>query len=87
MLFRSLKSGEFAGFVACNEMLLYKIPMDIYQEIMAEFHHNMPLEEQEKIKLQVEQIQGARDSRGRPLGSIEGDGLNFDKPASIPLFE
>lgn len=82
-----LKSGEFAGFVACNEMLLYKLPMDIYQEIMAEFHHNMPLEEQEKIKLQVEQIQGARDSRGRPLGSIEGDGLNFDNPASVPLFE
>jgi hypothetical protein len=40
-----VKSGEHTGFVACNEMHLYKIPMDVYQEVMAHFHHEAPLEE------------------------------------------
>ena len=47
-----VKAGEHVGFVACNEMLLYKLPMDIYQQLMTELHHNAPLEEQEKIKVQ-----------------------------------
>lgn len=82
-----VKSGEHTGFVACNEMLLYKLPEEIYQEIMAEFHHNAPLEEQDKIKVQLEQIQGARDSNGRKLGAIEGDGMDFDQSAPIPVFK
>ena len=81
-----VKAGEHTGFVAVNEMLLYKMPEDIYQDIMTQLHHEAPLDEQEKIRMQVEQIQGARDSRGRPLGSIEGDGMEFDKAATAPHF-
>ena len=81
-----VKAGEHTGFVACNEMLLYKMPEDIYQDIMTQLHHEAPLDEQEKIRMQVEQIQGARDSRGRPLGSVEGDGMEFDKTVSAPHF-
>jgi hypothetical protein len=47
-----VKAGEHVGFVACNEMLLYKLPEELYQELMVEMHHNAPLEEQEKIKVQ-----------------------------------
>ena len=83
----AVKSGEHTGFVAVNEMLLYKMPEDIYQDIMTQLHHDAPLEEQEKIKLQVEQIQGAKDSRGRPLGSIEGDGMDFNSNATAPHFQ
>ena len=82
-----VKSGEHTGFVACNEMLLYKMPEDIYQDIMTQLHHDAPLDEQEKIKLQVEQIQGAKDSRGRPLGSIEGSGMDFDQTVTAPRFQ
>ena len=45
-----VKSGEHSGYIACNEMLLYKIPMDVYQEIMTHFHHDAPLEEANKIR-------------------------------------
>jgi hypothetical protein len=81
-----VKSGEQTGYIACNEMILYKIPMDLYQDVMAHFHHDAPLEEANKIRLQAEQQVG-RDSRGRPLGQIEGDGLdNIDKPIPAPHF-
>ena len=81
-----VKTGAHKGFIACNEMLLYKIPMDLYQEVMAHFHHDAPLEEANKIRLQAEQNVG-RDSRGRSLGQIEGEGLNdIDKPIPAPHF-
>lgn len=81
-----VKAGEMEGFVACNEMVLYKLPMDIYQEYMAEVHHYAPMEEQEKIKVQQDQLLNARDSNGRPLGQVEGDGMNFDMSRSVPIF-
>jgi hypothetical protein len=81
-----VKSGEHEGFVAVNEMLLYKLPMDIYQDIMAEMHHYAPLDEQEKILVQQEQLLGAKDSNGRALVQIEGDGMKFDQTRDEPVF-
>ena len=81
-----VKAGEHDGYIACNEMLLYKIPMDLYQDVMAHFHHEMPLDEANKVRAQAEQQVG-RDSRGRPLGQIEGEGIdNIDKPIPSPVF-
>jgi hypothetical protein len=81
-----VKAGEHTGFIACNEMLLHKIPMDIYQDIMAHFHHDAPLEEANKIRLQAEQQVG-RDSKGKALGRIEGEGLdNIDQRVEAPIF-
>lgn len=82
-----MKAGEHEGFVACNEMLLYKLPMEIYQEIMAEMHHNAPMDEQEKIKVQQDQLLNAKDSNGKRLGQVEGDGMNFDLSKQAPIFE
>ena len=81
-----VKAGEHVGFIACNEMLLYKIPMDVYQDVMAHFHHEAPLEEANKIRLQAEQQVG-RYSTGKRLGQVEGEGLdNIDKPMPAPSF-
>ena len=81
-----VKAGEHSGYVACNEMLLFKIPMETYQDIMAHFHHDAPLEEANKIKVQAESQVG-RDSRGKALGQFEGDGLEqIDKPIPAPVF-
>ena len=70
-----VKSGEHTGFISCNEMLLFKLPMEIYQDIMLYQHHERPQEEAEKIKVQVENLQGGRDSNGRPLLQVEGEGF------------
>jgi hypothetical protein len=81
-----VKAGEHAGFISCNEMLLYKIPNELYQDVMAHFHHEAPLEEANKIRLQAEQVVG-RDSSGRKLGQVEGEGLDFaDKQLPAPIF-
>ncbi len=82
-----VKAGEHIGYVACNEMLLFKIPEEAYQEIMTHFHHEQPLEEANKIKVQAEQQVG-RDSSGRRLGQVEGEGLgDIDKPLPAPVFQ
>jgi len=82
-----VKSGEHTGFIACNEMLLYKLPQDVYQQIMEELHHFAPQDEADKIRVQVENLQGARDSNGRRLGSVEGEGMNeLDATKPVPVF-
>lgn len=64
--------GQFDGCVACNEMLLFKIPMEIYQDLMTIYHHDMPLEQEQAIR---ERVMGTSevDSNGRPLNTVEGD--------------
>jgi hypothetical protein len=83
-----VKSGEHVGYISCNEMLLFKLPMDIYQEVMTHMHHDKPREEADKIRVSVENLQGVRDSNGRALVGIEGDGMgNFDQhPNKTPVF-
>ena len=83
-----VKSGEHVGYISCNEMLLFKLPMDIYQEVMTHMHHDKPREEAEKIKVQMENLQGQRDSNGRPLLSVEGEGFGSieQQPNRIPTF-
>lgn len=82
-----VKSGEHVGYISCNEMLLFKLPMDIYQEVMTHMHHDKPREEAEKIKIQQESLQG-RDSNGRPLLNVEGEGFGSieQQPNKVPVF-
>jgi len=82
-----VKSGEHVGYISCNEMLLFKLPMDIYQEVMTEMHHDQPREQAEKIKIQQENLQG-RDSSGRPLLMVEGEGFGTieQQPNKLPVF-
>lgn len=63
--------GEFDGCVACNEMLLFKVEEQRYQDLMTIYHSDMPAEQEQAI---VERIraQQDRDSNGRNLVSTEG---------------
>ena len=82
-----VKAGEDIGFIACNEMRLYKLPMDVYQEVMTQMHHEAPKEEADKVQIQVEQLQGNRDSSGKSLGSVEGEGFgNLNRNVQAPVF-
>lgn len=85
-----VKAGEHVGQISCNEMLLFKLPMDVYQEVMTQLHYDAPREEAEKIKVQLENLQGQRDSSGKSLVRVEGEGLgNIDKQHTnlAPIFE
>jgi hypothetical protein len=77
--------SQYPGQVSCNELLLYKLPMDIWQEVMTHFHHDEPQEMAEKVRVDMEQL-SARDRSGRNLVSAEGDMGNIDKPKPAPIF-
>jgi hypothetical protein len=78
------KAGEWKGFVSANEMLLFKIPNELYQEIMEELHYYQPLDEESAIKNGLMQQQ---DNNGKNLGSIEGDGFaGLGTPLRTPQF-
>jgi len=81
-----VKAGEHVGYISCNEMLLFKLPMDVFQELMTHMHYDKPREESDKIRVQVEQLQGARDSNGKSLVAVEGEGMgNFvDQQSNRP---
>lgn len=78
-----LKSGEYENCVSINEMILFKIPSEIYQEIMEENHHYRPLEEEERVMANAKP--SGRDSTGKDLGSVEGDGFNVQR-VPVPTF-
>ena len=84
-----VKAGEQTGFIACNEMILYKLPIEIYQEAMLQMHHELPMDEADKVRLQVEQLTGSgRDSNGKSLVNVEGEGFGeFDRNnVKLPVF-
>jgi hypothetical protein len=83
-----VKSGEHVGYISCNEMLLFKLPNDIFQDVMKHFHHDKPREEADKVRVQMENLQGARDSNGKRLVQVEGEGLSdYDQqPSKTPVF-
>ena len=65
-----MTTGDYAGVVACNEMLLFKVPQEAYEQIMREYHHDAPLREEEGLRAQL--VRGEKDSQGHELGQVEG---------------
>ena len=62
--------GEFEGCVSCNEMLLFKIEEELYQDIMQYLHHELPQSEEEYLKANLKPV--GEDSSGKELGHVEG---------------
>ena len=68
--------GEFDGCVACNEMLLFQIPVQLYKDLMMIYHHDMPMEQEASIRENVSR-RSEEDSNGRSLAQVEGDFNNL----------
>lgn len=66
----SVTQGEFEGCIACNEMVLFKLPEELYQDYMTYLHHELPNDEETMLKANAA-VQG-QDSDGRELGQTEG---------------
>ena len=80
-----LTQGEYAGCVACNEMLLARIPDELYQELMLINHHERPLEEEQV--LQANATSGEEDSKGNELLTVIGSGIdNLGVSTKAPKF-
>lgn len=81
-----VNTGPFEGCVACNEMLLFKIPQQVYQDLMTIYHHDIPLEQEAAIRDRVNN-QTDEDSTGRRLHEVEGDFNQLGRaPTRTPHF-
>jgi len=58
-------SAEYSDYVTCNEMVLGKLPADIYEDIMSVFHNDLPHEEETSIR---ERMQQTAESLNRQAG-------------------
>lgn len=74
-----MSSGKFEGCVSCNEMVLFKIPEEIYQEVMRLMHLEDPLEHQRNI---TSQVRGAAEPGKGGRSLLEGGLLEMEKEAS-----
>lgn len=83
-----MTSGEFVGCVSINEMILARIPHELYQELMLINHHERPLAEEELLRANaIEKIMDEEDSSGKALGQVIGEGLRkLARPAKTPVF-
>lgn len=70
----SIKTGEHEGGIMTNEMVLFKIPSDVYQALMKTFHHDMPAEEQEKLKQTWERLKQGTLAAKPMIAQDVGDG-------------
>lgn len=82
------KSGQWEGMIGVNEMLLYKIPLSLYSQIMTEFHHDGPLEEEAAIREKAEEISSElTDREGEPLITLERGMQSLGRrPKRKPVF-
>ena len=74
-----MSSGKFEGCVSCNEMVLFKLPEEIYQEVMRMMHLEDPLEHQRNITANVRST--AQDGKGG-RSILEGGVLEMEKEAA-----
>jgi hypothetical protein len=68
----AVREGEYAGLIACNEMLAFKIDERRWKKIMTRFHHDMPLSEELGIKEKMEELRGKITEKGGRVMMEEG---------------
>ncbi len=64
----SLKTGEWEGCIGVNEMIAFKLPLELYEQYMYINHHEQPLSEEEKLSSQLRAMEAemnAAAKRGR----------------------
>lgn len=78
----TLKTGEYAGMVGVNEMLAFKVPLDLYYGMMQIKHHDDPNEEEGRLAERADQMQRDAVSSGTSVEEEEGfQELRNSRPA------
>ncbi len=49
----AIKTGEWEGCIGVNEMIAFKLPLELYERYMRINHHEQPLGEEEKLSSQL----------------------------------
>lgn len=86
---QAMHSAQFPGAICCNEMILYKIREDTYQDMMIALHHEAPMQEAEKLQANYAAIQqrAQMETGGKAKATLEGEGMNPERTRPAPYFE
>jgi len=80
------KTGDYVGMIGVNEMLAFKLPLNLYKIYMKEAHHDAPLREEQKLQdtadLMLEQA-----SKSKSRISEVGDGTSDIVDERLAQFE
>lgn len=84
-----MSSGEFAGCVSVKEMVLFRIPREIYQVAMEEMHFNEPNRLEQSVKEMFDEAANLAGRSGRSLGRDVGDGVHAlgSEHSQAPIFD
>ena len=61
----SIKSGEWEGCIGVNEMIAFKIPLELYEQYMYINHHEQPLSEEEKLSSQLRAMEAEMNAAAK----------------------
>lgn len=86
-----MKSGDFPGVVAVNEMIAAKLPLHLYDAFMREVHYEAPLREEEQIyarAMEVSEEAGRAARRGGQMKAplIEAGSQELGQARDVPSF-
>jgi hypothetical protein len=86
MEFATIKTGDYVGMIGVNEMLAFKLPVQLYQMYMKEAHHDAPLREENKLADVADMLREQANRSGSVI--IEGDGnADIRQSAPAPIFQ
>lgn len=68
----TVNTGQYAGCVCINEMILAKLPIRLYEMYMVEAHHNQPLAEEGKLRATLDAIKDQASGQRGALIEEEG---------------
>jgi hypothetical protein len=78
----TLKTGEYAGIIGVNEMLAFKLPMNLYLAFMQEAHHEAPAREAERLNYDAQRLVEQGRGDGLPIEMEDGMAeLGSNQPA------
>lgn len=86
----ALKTGDWAGCIGVNEMLAFKLPLNLYQAYMRHNHYDEPQNQEDKLReaARLAAQQAASSARRAPKLDVEEglEGLEGQAPVPVPNF-
>ena len=82
----SVREGDYAGCICVNEMIASKIPLRLYNRMMRMVGHDMPLEEEGKLKVNIDALKQSMERDGTRVAEV-GDGTTAIVQRARPMPE
>ena len=80
------QAGNYSGAVSVNEMVAARIPISLYNKLMAAVGHAMPMREEEKLRAHATALQRRAQERGLEVEEGLGTAEIVQRTGPMPVF-